>query len=119
MKQFCRKLWIYLRPFVSWQFLVSYFIPFMLINGGAWIGSILLPIVGPNWFTVAATTWLAISWLPWTPEKLITIPIAIWIHTKLFGRKGVTHYRLLRMYAQAKRDWKSIKNKFKRNKDDT
>lgn len=119
MKKVLRKIWIYLRPFCKWQFLVSYFIPFMLINGWAWIGAALLPIVGANWFTIAATTWLGILWLPCTPEKLVTVPAAIWIHTRLFGKTGKTHYQLVRMYAEARRDWRNIKRKFSKKEDDS
>jgi len=109
MRRLFKHIWIYLRPFFKWQFLVSYFVPFMVVNGWAWIGTALLPLVGPNWFTIAASTWLAILWLPCTPEKLITIPAALWIHTRLFGKHGKTHWQLLRMYAQARRDWRAIK----------
>lgn len=118
MKKIIKKILIYIRPFCKWQFLISYFIPFMIVNGWAWIGFFLSPIIGLNWFTISATTWLAILWLPCTPEKLITIPLALWIHTKLFGKKGKTHYQLVRMYAEAKKDWENIKAKFRRIKMD-
>ena len=112
-KKLVKKVWIYLRPFFDIRFLISYFIPFMFTNGWAWIGAAILPIIGANWFTIAATTWLGILWMPWTPEKIITIPIAIWIHTKLF-KKNNEH--LDRMYEEAKKDWNNIKNKFRRTK---
>lgn len=111
MRKLLHKLWIYIRPFCKWQFLVSYFIPFMLVNGWAWIGTILMPLIGANWFTIAATTWLGILWLPCTPEKIITVPIAIWIHTKLFGKHGKTHWQLMRMYAEARKDWLTVRSK--------
>ena len=38
-----RKLWIYVRPFFNWKFLVSYSVPFMITNGWAWIGVFLFP----------------------------------------------------------------------------
>lgn len=119
MKKLWTKIKIYLKPFFNWRFLVSYFIPFMLINGWAWIGVFLMPVIGSNWFTIAATTWLGILWLPCTPEKLITIPLAIFIHTKIFGPKDPkTREDLEKMYSEAKADWQSIKNKFKKkNKD--
>lgn len=113
MKKIIKKIWTYIRPFLDWRFLVSYFIPFMLINGWAWIGSILLPIIGPNWFTIAATTWLTWLWLPWTPEKLVTIPIALWIHKLLFGK---TNEKMQLMLEEAKCDWNKIKNNLKRGK---
>lgn len=77
-----------------------------------------MPIIGANWFTVAATTWLGILWLPFTPEKLITIPAALFIHTRLFKNDKKTKEQLEKMYAQAKDDWNKFKNKFKRKKPD-
>ena len=116
MKKIWTKILIYLKPFLDWKFLVSYSIPFSLINGWAWIGTILMPIIGSNWFTIAASTWLAILWMPCTPEKLITIPMAIWIHHLLFKNDKKTKIKMQKMYDEAKKDFNTIKNKFKRLK---
>ena len=116
MKKIWTKIKIYLRPFLDWKFLVSYLIPFSLINGWAWVGTFLLPIIGSNWFTIAASTWLAILWMPWTPEKLVTIPMAIWIHHLLFKNDKKTKIKMQKMYEEAKKDFNTIKNKFKRHK---
>lgn len=80
-----------------------------------------MTVWGPNWFTTAATAWLAFLWLPTTPEKLITIPMAIIIHTKLFGKRDPkTREQLDIMLTTAKADWKATKiklaNLFKRGK---
>ena len=116
MKKIWNKIIIYLKPFLDWKFLVSYLIPFSLINGWAWVGTFLLPIIGSNWFTIAASTWLAILWMPWTPEKLVTIPMAIWIHHLLFKNDKKTKIKMQKMYDEAKKDFNTIKNKFKRHK---
>lgn len=116
MKKLLKKIWIYIRPFVSLKFLISYIIPFMIVNGWAWIGAILLPFIGANWFTVASTTWLSILFLPFCPEKLITLPLAIFIHKRLFKNDEKTHNYLNAMYDEANTDWQKIKNRFKRKK---
>ena len=116
--RFFKKVWIYLKPFCNWRFLISYSIPFMIFNGWSWIGVYLIPFVGMNWFTSISLAWQGILWMPWTCEKLLSIPIAIWIHTRIFKHDKITHYRLLRMYVQAKRDFEKIKSKFKRKKND-
>ena len=116
MKRLLKKIWIYLKPFCNWRFLVSYSIPFMVVNGWAWIGVILIPVIGMNWFTSASLSWQAILWLPCTPEKLITIPATIFIQTRLFKNDKKTKAQLEEMYAEAKKDWQTIKNKFRRNK---
>ena len=40
-----------------------------------------------TWAKVTATAYLAFLWLPFTPEKLITIPLAVFIQKLLFKRK--------------------------------
>lgn len=73
-----------------------------------------MPIWGPNWFTSAAVAWLAFLWLPTTPEKLITIPAALVIHTKLFGKRDPkTREQLEKMLETAKQDWASVKSRIK------
>lgn len=73
-----------------------------------------MPIWGPNWFTSAAVAWLAFLWLPTTPEKLITIPAALVIHTKLFGKRDPkTREQLEKMLEEAHRDWASVKSRIK------
>lgn len=114
LKNLILKIWIYIKPFFNWRFLISFSIPWFIVNGWAWAGAALMTIIGPNWFTIAATTWLGILWLPWTPEKLVTIPIAMWIHTRLFKNDKKTRIDLQIMYTQAQRDWENIKNKFRR-----
>lgn len=108
-----RKLWIYIRPFFNWKFLVSYSIPFMITNGWAWIGVFLFPYY-KNWFTITSVSWMAFLWAPFTPEKLVTIPMAIWIHTLIFKRDKKTRAMLDVMYNQAKKDWNNVKAKLKR-----
>jgi hypothetical protein len=54
-------------------------------------------------------------WLPITPEKLITIPMAMWFNFKIFHDEE-TNKLLANMKNQAKEDWNKIKNKFRRSK---
>lgn len=109
------KVWIYLKPFLNWRFLVSYSVPFMLINGWAWIGVFLFPYY-KNWFTIASVSWMTFLWMPFTPEKLVTIPMAIWIHTLIFKHEKRTRAMLDQMYAEARADWEKVKRKLFKNK---
>lgn len=117
VKKFFKKLWIYIRPFFDWKFLISFGIPWFLVNGWAYVGVALISVMGMNWFTTTSSTWLAILWLPFTPEKLITIPIALWLHTRIFKKDKKTKAKIEAMNAEAKKDWETIKSKFKRKKD--
>ena len=83
----------------------------MITNGWAWIGVFLFPYYPDNWFTITSVSWMAFLWAPFTPEKLVTVPMAIWIHTKIFKKDPKTRAMLDKMYAEAKSDWMKIKNK--------
>ena len=47
-------------------------------------------VFGIAWMKAVAGTYLAIIWLPLTPEKIITIIIAIFLLKKLFPRDEKT-----------------------------
>jgi hypothetical protein len=40
-----------------------------------------------KWMLSIGTSYLAFLWMPWTPEKLITIPIAIFLLKILFPKQ--------------------------------
>lgn len=56
----------------------------MITNGHAYILLGLGMFLGIEWMKWYGGTYLAILWMPFTPEKLITIPIGIFIHKLLF-----------------------------------
>lgn len=71
-----------IKPFLSWRILVCY-LPFWFIFTG-WTYVALA--IGNTWWKTISGVWLGIMWMPFAPEKLITIPLAIWLHKKLFPR---------------------------------
>lgn len=105
----------YFRPFLKWRFLVCFFLAWMITNGWSYIFIGLGMCFNITWMLSIGTGWQAFLWLPCTPEKLVTIPIAIWFNTFLFNDER-THQELQTMKQQAKDDWQKIKNKFKRRK---
>ena len=94
--------------------IISCFIPFCVVTLPAYV----LPVIGlithNAAITAVGTTWLGIIHLPICHESIIIIPIGLFIHTKLFPKDKITRYRLLRLWVQAKRDIKAVKDKFKR-----
>lgn len=54
--------------------------------------------------------------MPWACEKLLIIPIAIWLCKVLFKGHKKTHDDLQKMFAEAKRDFKTLTNKLKGKK---
>ena len=75
-----------IKPFLSWRILVCY-LPFWFIFTG-WTYVALA--IGNTWWKTASGVWLAWMWMPWCPEKLITIPLTIWLHKKLFPKHSTS-----------------------------
>ena len=99
---------VYLRPFTSFRFLLSFGVAWMLTNGWAYLIAF-APLGLPEWIVWFSRWYIGFLYLPWTPEKLVTIPMAIWFHIRLFKNDDKTHKQLQDMYSQAKADWQSVK----------
>jgi len=110
------KIKTYLRPFLSWKFLVSFGAAWIITNGWAYVVLFIGTKLGIGWMIAVGGGYLSMLWLPISPEKIITIPMAIWIHTKMFKNDDKTRALLIEMYGQAQEDFKALKLKLKRNK---
>ena len=93
----------YLKPFLSFKFLICFFSAWFITNGWAYVFTALGPVLHLKWMTTIGSSYLAVLWLPCTPEKLLTIPIAMWFNFKIF-KDAKTHHDLLNMKAQAVQD---------------
>lgn len=105
----------YLKPFLSWKFLLCFALAWMITNGWAYVFIIVGTTCDITWMWTVGTSYQAFLWMPFTVEKLVTIPIAMWFNFKLF-KDEKTAEALTNMLNQAKDDWKAIKSKFKRKK---
>ena len=76
----------YIKPFCTWRILVCYLPFWFLASGWAWLFS----FIGKGWLRGIAISWLTFLWMPFCPEKLITIPLAIWLHKKIFPKHSTT-----------------------------
>lgn len=56
-----------------------------------------------GWMLKIGAAYYAFLWLPCTPEKLITIPLAIGIHKKLFKKDFKNLHNLTKMYEREKK----------------
>ena len=72
-----------IKPFMKPTLAISFMLAWFLTNGWAY----LLAALGTGWVRAVALTYISILWLPFTPEKLITIPLAFFIQKLLFIRK--------------------------------
>ncbi|MCR4620848.1 MAG: hypothetical protein K5663_02065 [Clostridiales bacterium] len=85
MKQKLKTLYEKWKPTLkkAWQFilnphfLICFGIGWMITNGWAYICFGLGTWGGVKWLTAISTAYLAALWFPFTPEKIITVAIAI------------------------------------------
>lgn len=82
----------HIKPYLRPSLAISFFIAWMLTNGWCY----LLIAFGHGWLRGIALTYAGILWLPFTPEKLITIPFGFYIQKLLFingpGRRSPICY---------------------------
>ena len=110
MKRLFAWLWKYLKPFTNIKFAISFGIAWTITNG-IWYVFAFIPMGLPEWLIYTSMSYIAFLYLPFTPEKLVTIPLAIFIHWLLFRNDIKTRKQLDDMYAQAKSDWQKVKFK--------
>ena len=106
----------YLKLFLSWRFLICFGLAWMITNGWCYIFIFLGNLLKINWMVIVGTSYAAFLFLPFTLEKIITIPIAIWLNSKLFKNNNKTKEKLENLMLEVKEDCYKIKNKFKRKK---
>lgn len=116
MKRFFRWIWKYLKPFTNWKFLIAFGLAWMITNGWCYIFIVLGPILKWNWMTIAGTAYAAFLYFPFTVEKIVTIPLAMFFQRILFPHDEKLRQSFLEMKAQALEDWNKVKSKFKRRK---
>ena len=73
----------YIKPYLKPTMFISFLLAWFITNGWAY----LLIAIGHGWLRGMAITYASILWLPFTPEKLITIPLAIAIQKLFFVRR--------------------------------
>lgn len=65
-------------------------IGWMITNGWSYVALGLGSFYNIEWLTAIATAYLAFLWVPMTPEKVVTVVIAIWLLRLLFPRDEKT-----------------------------
>lgn len=82
-------IWLFnkIKPYLTLHFLLCFGIAWMITNGWCYIFIILGSILNLKWMYITGLSYLAFLWLPCTPEKIVTIPIAYWL-SKIFKKRG-------------------------------
>ena len=107
-----KKIKTYIAPFLNWRILVIYVPIWFIMSGWTYLFIFLGTKYRVGWMLAAGTFWATVLWLPFTPEKLITVPLTILVYVKLFGSGNE---KLERMLVEAKSDWEATKRWFRRN----
>ena len=98
------KLRPWVRALTNPHLLISLGIAWFITNGWAYCAIGLGAFLEIGWLLKAGSVWAAMLWVPGTPEKLVTFPIAIFILRLLFPDDT-------RTLAMIDRKWKSAKEK--------
>ncbi len=83
----------------------------LITNGLAYILLGIGTALDITWMKVVASGYLAFLWIPITPEKIVTVIIAIFLMKRIFPKDEKTLAILLDFYATAKAKYKNRKKK--------
>lgn len=114
LKKFFKHLFIYIKPFLNWRFLICFMIPWMITNGIWYIGAFIGVKLGIKWMSVVCSAYLVWLYNPLACEKLLIIPVALWLCKILFKNHEKTRNELNNMLKTAKEDFKKAVGKFKK-----
>jgi adenylate kinase family enzyme len=76
--------------FLNPRLLLCFGLAWMITNGWAYLFLTLGAILGIPWMAAVGGAYAALLWLPFTPEKIITIPLAILLLRLLFPNDKAT-----------------------------
>jgi len=66
------------------RLLLCFGLAWFITNGWCYVFTAVGAFFGITWMTVVGGTWAALLWFPFTPEKIVTIVIAIFLLRLLF-----------------------------------
>ena len=99
------------------RLLLCFGIAWFITNGWCYVFTAVGAFFDIAWMTVAGATWAALLWFPFTPEKIITLIIAIFLLRLLFPKdqKTLLVLRTEQQKIRAKMQQASAKRKAKRH----
>ena len=103
-KAFIKK-WV--QFFLNPRLLLCVFIGWMITNGWSYLFVAIGTACGISWMVIAGTAYMGFLWFPFTPEKIVTLLIAIGLMRVLFPRDektlGVLRQELAELKESVKR----------------
>jgi len=98
------------------RLLLCFGLAWIITNGWAYIALTIGTWLKISWLTALASTYLMVMWFPFTPEKIITIIIAIFLLKLLFPNDKKTLEKLYKMKEKVKTTSKQMQDKYKKKK---
>jgi len=108
IKQFLKKLVGFL---LNPRFLLCFGIAWMITNGWSYVFFFVGTALQIGWMTAVGAAYLAFLWLPISPEKIVTLAIAILLLKLMFPRDEKTLGVLRELSRQARAKLKRKKTK--------
>ena len=101
------------------RFMLCFGIAWIVTNGWAYVATGMAGFLGIDWLLAIGTGYLALLWLPFTPEKIITVAIAILLLRALFPNDQKTLAVLKRLQQSASQRWSARKQRKQEEKNQT
>ena len=113
MKEKLKKiLWFFANP----RLLLCLGIAWMITNGWSYIFVAVGTALGIGWMAAVGGAYLTFLWVPFTPEKILTVIIAIFLLRKLFPRDEKTLKILIDLFEKVKAAEREAREKPRRRK---
>lgn len=84
------------------RFLLCFGVGWIITNGWAYVGLAIGTLLELPWLIAACGTYMAFLWFPFTPEKLITVTIAIFLLKRFFPNDKKTLAVLIDLHRKVK-----------------
>lgn len=103
------------------RLLLCFFIAWMITNGWSYVFTVVGTACDIPWMIVTGTAYMSLLWVPFTPEKILTVIIALFLMRLIFPKDkktiGVLHDELAKLKAVyiRQRDKRRAKRKAKKS----
>ena len=113
MKEKLKKiLWFFANP----RLLLCLSIAWMITNGWSYIFVAVGTALGIGWMAAVGGAYLTFLWVPFTPEKILTVIIAIFLLRKLFPNDEKTLKILIDLFEKVKAAERETREKWKKRR---
>ena len=113
LQKLMKKVKVWVKLILNWRFLVCFGLGWMITNGWSYILLGVGYFWDIEWMMWFAGGYLTIIWFPFSPEKIITVAIAIFLAHRLFPSH--THALIVQIKAVAQKTKKKLVKKFKKH----